>query len=127
MEITEVKFWLPDKSDHRVLAYCSVTFDNSFVVRDLRVIDRETHLFVAMPSRKVTRECERCGGKNNLRVNFCNHCGTSLAYASEEVWTDSQGRETTYVDVAHPITQRFRRKMEREIISRYENFKSKAG
>jgi len=34
-------------------AVASVTFDNEFVVHDIKVIDGQNGLFVAMPSRKM--------------------------------------------------------------------------
>ena len=49
MKITEVKVF-PVKED-RLKAYVSITFDNSFVVRDLKVIQGTNGLFVAMPSK----------------------------------------------------------------------------
>ena len=36
MEITEVRVKLMDDPDDRLQAFCSVTFDNSFAVRDLK-------------------------------------------------------------------------------------------
>ena len=50
MEITEVKVF-PVKED-RLKAYASITFDDCFVVRDLKVILGNSGLFVAMPSKK---------------------------------------------------------------------------
>lgn len=50
MNITEVKVF-PVNED-RLKAYVSITIDNAFVVRDLKVIQGPTGLFVAMPSKK---------------------------------------------------------------------------
>lgn len=50
MEITEVRIFLADED--RLKAYVTMTFDNCFVVRDLKVIRGNTGLFVAMPSKK---------------------------------------------------------------------------
>lgn len=50
MVITEVKVF-PVNED-RLKAYVSITIDNAFVVRDLKIIDGTTGLFVAMPSKK---------------------------------------------------------------------------
>ncbi|MCI8627958.1 MAG: septation regulator SpoVG, partial [Firmicutes bacterium] len=36
----------------KMKAVISVTFDNEFVVHDIKVIEREQGLFIAMPSRK---------------------------------------------------------------------------
>lgn len=51
MEVTEAKITLRDEA--KLKAFVSITFDNCFVVRGLRVIDGENGLFVAMPSRKL--------------------------------------------------------------------------
>lgn len=50
MEITEVKIY-PVNED-RLKAYVTITLDNAFVVRDLKVILGNEGLFVAMPSKK---------------------------------------------------------------------------
>ena len=50
MEITEVRLTL--RNEERLKAFVSITFDNAFVVRGLKVIDGNTGLFVAMPSRR---------------------------------------------------------------------------
>jgi stage V sporulation protein G len=56
MEITEVKVYprsTDDSEDQRLKAYVSITLDNSFVVRGLKVIEGKNGLFVVMPSRKL--------------------------------------------------------------------------
>ena len=50
MDITEVKVF-PVNED-RLKAYVSITIDNCFVVRDLKIIEGTGGLFVAMPSKK---------------------------------------------------------------------------
>jgi len=50
MEVTEVKVF-PVQED-RLKAYVAITFDHCFVVRDLKVINGDNGLFVAMPSKK---------------------------------------------------------------------------
>lgn len=51
MKITEVKVF-PAREDGRLKAYATVVFDNSFIIRDLKVIEGHKGLFVSMPSRK---------------------------------------------------------------------------
>jgi len=51
MNITEVKVF-PVNED-RLKAYVSITIDDCFVIRDLKIINGHTGLFVAMPSRKL--------------------------------------------------------------------------
>lgn len=50
MEITEVKVF-PVNED-KLKAYVTIIFDNCFVVRDLKIINGNTGLFVSMPSKK---------------------------------------------------------------------------
>ena len=56
MNITDVRVRLVPNSG-TLKAVSSITFDNAFVVHDIKVVDGEKGLFVAMPSRK-TREGE---------------------------------------------------------------------
>ena len=57
MRISEVRILKVDKEDSKLKALASVTFDNCFVVHDIKIIDGTEGLFVAMPSRK-TKEGE---------------------------------------------------------------------
>lgn len=50
MEITEVRVSPVD--EQKLKAYVSITFDNCFVVRDIKVINGNSGLFVSMPSKK---------------------------------------------------------------------------
>ncbi len=51
MKITAVSMRVVDQE--KVRAFASITIDDEFVVHDLRVIDGQKGLFVAMPSRKL--------------------------------------------------------------------------
>ena len=59
MVITEVRIKLMEDNNEneRLQAFCSITFDNCFVVRDLKIIEGSHGPFVAMPSRKLTSHC----------------------------------------------------------------------
>ncbi len=50
MKVTEIKIY-PVNED-RLRAYVTIIFDDMFVVRDLKIINGNTGLFVAMPSKK---------------------------------------------------------------------------
>lgn len=52
MKITEVKVFPVRKGDEKLKAFVTVTLDSCFVVRDLKIIQGNTGLFVAMPSRR---------------------------------------------------------------------------
>ena len=53
MNITDVRVRKVTK-DGKMKAVVSVTFANEFVVHDIKVIEREDGLFIAMPSRKTS-------------------------------------------------------------------------
>jgi len=50
MKITEVRVSLRD--DAKLKAFASITLDDSFVIRGLKIIEGKTGTFVAMPSRR---------------------------------------------------------------------------
>ena len=53
MEITSVKVHKTEREGSRMKGYATVTLDDCFVVRDIRIIDGDNGLFIAMPSKKV--------------------------------------------------------------------------
>src|SRR3982750_825629 len=60
MELTEVRINLCGDRGGRLKAFCSLTFDNTFVIRDVKLIDGNDGLFLAMPSRKLCDHCPSC-------------------------------------------------------------------
>jgi stage V sporulation protein G len=50
MKITEVRVSL--REDAKLKAFASITLDDSFVIRGLKIIEGKTGTFVAMPSRR---------------------------------------------------------------------------
>lgn len=117
MEITEVRIKLMDEPGERLKAFCSITFDDCFVVRDLKIIDGSNGPFVAMPSRKLTSHCSKCGMKNHLRAPFCNQCGARLEDAPAP--KDADGRAKLYADIAHPINSGCREMIQNCVIHEY--------
>ncbi len=80
MEITEVRISL--RNDEKLKAFATVTFDNCFIVRDLKVINGNNGLFIAMPSRKR--------------------------------------RDGTFKDIAHPLNNETRKKIEKRVLEEYQ-------
>lgn len=80
MEITEVRVF--PVNEEKLKAYATITFDDCFVVRDLKVIHGNSGLFVAMPSKKR--------------------------------------KDGTFKDVAHPLNNEFRSKIEMAVLDAYE-------
>ncbi|MGD9642499.1 MAG: septation regulator SpoVG [Elusimicrobiales bacterium] len=87
MEITEVRIHL--RNEARLKAFATVTFDNAFVVHNMKVVNGNNGLIVCMPSRKI--------------------------------------KDGTYKDIAHPINNEFRGKLEQLILKEYETENAKAG
>ena len=80
MEITEVRVSL--RNEERLKAYVTITFDDCFVVRHIRIVKTEKGMLVSMPSRKLP--------------------------------------DGTHKDIAHPISQEFRKKLEDKVLGAYE-------
>ncbi|MEW5950900.1 MAG: septation regulator SpoVG [Elusimicrobia bacterium] len=80
MEITEIRIHL--RNEERLKAFATVTFDNTFVVHNMKIVNGNKGLIVCMPSRKI--------------------------------------KDGTYKDIAHPITNEFRSKLENAVIKEYE-------
>ncbi len=82
MQITDVRLRKVN-SENRMKAVASVTFDNEFVIHDIKVIESQNGLFIAMPSKKTpTGE---------------------------------------FKDIAHPINQETREKIEKAIFDEYNS------
>ncbi len=117
MDISEVRVKLVSNKDDRLKAFCSVTMDNEFVVRDIKIIEGTNGLFVAMPSRKMSDHCEKCGSKNHLRARYCNNCGSKLP--EERMRKDAKGRLKLHADIAHPINADCRRKIQEKVTAAF--------
>ena len=116
MEITEIRIKLMEGSEDRLRGFCSITIENAFVIRDLKIIDGSNGPFVAMPSRKLSSNCQRCRHKNHLRSNYCNHCGTKLQNEDAGYATPQK----LYADVAHPINSECREEIQQAVLTELE-------
>ena len=118
MEITEIRVFLKEGQDKKLKAYATLTFDNEFVVRNIKVIQGVSGMFIAMPSRKLKFSCPKCKFRNEMGSKFCNQCGSSLPAQKEEpVHKDAKAEHR---DIAHPITQRFREYIQTKILEAYK-------
>jgi len=118
VNVTEVRIKLADDPTERLRAFCSITIDNDFVIRDIKIIEGPNGTFVAMPSRKLMDHCRRCSGKNHLRARHCNDCGTRLDEGRAPM--DERGRAKLHADVAHPITAECRESLQDRILAAFE-------
>jgi stage V sporulation protein G len=124
--ITEVRIKLMEDNNEneRLQAFCSVTFDDAYVVRDLKIIEGTKGSFVAMPSRKLTDRCPGCGSKNHLRARFCNSCGGKLD--EDRATRDADGRVKLHADIAHPINSGCREIIQSAVIKSFQDEKERA-
>jgi stage V sporulation protein G len=92
IEITEIRVSL--RNDEKLKAFVSITLNDSFVVRGLKIIRGNSGLFVAMPSRK------RADGQHQDLAHPIND--PTRKYLTEKVMAEYH-REMTNVPVgAHP-------------------------
>ncbi|MCK4654487.1 MAG: septation regulator SpoVG, partial [Candidatus Cloacimonetes bacterium] len=52
MNITDVKVFL--RESNQLKAFVNIVIDDAFIIRNIKVIEGENGLFVAMPSRRVS-------------------------------------------------------------------------
>ncbi|QEN06219.1 septation regulator SpoVG [Thiospirochaeta perfilievii] len=70
MEITDIRIRKVD-AEGKLKAYVTVTFDDSFVVHNVKVIEGDSGVFIAMPSRK-TRKGEFKDVAHPINTDFRN-------------------------------------------------------
>lgn len=128
MEITEVRIFPKEGGNSRLKAYATITIDNAFVVRNIKLIEGKTGLFVAMPSRKMRESCPKCNHKNEVRSKFCNECGEKLPLRPQQSTFSEMEHDERLVehkDIAHPITVQAREYIQKKVLDAYEAEKRK--
>jgi len=118
-QVTEVRIKLSEAPRNKLRAYASVTIDDAFVVRDLKIIDGNRGPFIAMPSRKLADHCPRCHHKNHLRAAYCNQCGGRLD--PDRASKDDRGRARLHADLAHPINSTTRIELHKAVVRAYSD------
>ena len=116
MEITEVRVSLVGSGNSKLKAFANITFDDAFVVRDLKIIEGRSGLFVAMPGTCAKAVCPRCGRKNPVRDLYCGACGIRLP--QRDLAADAKEE---FKDIAHPITARARDYVENKVLEAYHS------
>lgn len=122
MEITEVRIFPRESEDRKLKAYATITIDNAFVVRNVKVIEGTKGLFVAMPSRKLREACPKCNYKNAVRSKFCNQCGGALPQGERRIESTDDaagGKQSGHRDIAHPITSECREYIQTKVLNAY--------
>jgi len=93
MEITDVKVFPVD--EEKLKAYVTITLDHCFVVRDLKVIQGTSGLFVAMPAKKR---------KDGTYKDIAHPLNTDMRARMERIILDHYERSTSTTPRANPAT-----------------------
>lgn len=120
VDITEVRIKLVNDPEDRLRAFCSITLDGEFVVRDLKIIQGQRGDFVAMPSRKIMEKCARCHGKNEQKARYCSTCGAAQNVVAA---AEQPARPRLFADIAHPINSACRERLEQAVLLAFEDEK----
>ncbi len=142
MKITSIRIKLAtSRNNDRLVGFASVVFDQCLCLKDIRIVEGNEGILVAMPSRKVTDCCPMCHTRNHLRSRYCSYCGFKLVDARAKCWNckgegsclypstrekiccefcNGSGWRRLWIDVAHPITEEFRHYIEGTIIEEYQ-------
>ena len=124
MKITEVRIFPKDTGDKKLRAYATVTFDDCFVVRDIKIIEGTKGLFVAMPSRRMKYSCSECGHRNVVHSHYCNQCGGKLdlnqPHEASSDADQAKQRQSEHRDIAHPITLECREAIQKSVLDTYQ-------
>ena len=83
MDITDVKIFAVD--EEKLKAYVTITLDHCFVVRDLKVIQGTSGLFVAMPAKKR---------KDGTYKDIAHPLNTDMRARMERIILDQYERST---------------------------------
>ena len=106
MNITDIQ--IKRCNNGRLLAYVAVVFDNSFIVRGLRLVQGDK-IHLAMPDKKVKYKCENCNSLCDFDSKFCKYCGKPFT-------CNANGK---HLDICHPIEYGFRTYLEETVIKEY--------
>lgn len=87
------------------------------ILNDIRIIEKDARLFIAMPSRRIMRGCARCRGKNCIDAEYCNWCSARLPIPNYKI--DERGREVRFADISYPINQVSRNALQTAILYAY--------
>jgi len=107
----------PRHSEDRVRAYLTLLIDGKFLVHDVRIVETNGGLLVAMPSKMLQVRCRACLRRNAVNASFCNWCGCRSPggrQAAEEV---AEG--PMRIDLAHPLTPLVRKELESAVFNEY--------
>ncbi len=97
MNITDIRIRKVE-AEGKLKAYVTVTFDDSFVVHNVKVIEGESGVFIAMPSRK-TRKGEFKDVAHPINTDFRNKMQEQIleAFNNNEHYEDDKEYSPTFL------------------------------
>lgn len=110
MNITDIRFTLEQNERASVKAYVTLVVDGWLVIKDVRLIQCNGRMVVAMPNKEL-RSRASCGHLNPRTASYCSTCGQPIAKQAR--------KEATYADVAHPVNGTARQRMEKQLLEAY--------
>jgi stage V sporulation protein G len=97
MEITDIRVRKVN-AEGKLKAYVTVTFDDSFVVHNVKVIEGENGVFIAMPSRK-TKNGEYKDVAHPINTDFRTFMQEKIVDAYESAGSDMGMDEAAASDI----------------------------
>lgn len=124
--ITEIQiFFTQPTPDPRLKGFIRLIFDDSFLLGDLKIIEKQTEygnrIFLAMPSRNTDYLCTQCKQRTPNRGLFCMGCGKPIQRQS-----DRSEELKNHVDVFHPLSFQARRRFESFILGKVFEFRDRS-
>ncbi len=113
MKITDVRLRKVNNQDNRMKALVSITFDDAFVIHDLRVIEGNNGLFVAMPSKR-TPDGEFRDIAHPIHSDMRQHVQEEVMRVYEESEAESEESENNAQDTAESIVDPTKEQVVRE-------------
>ena len=113
--IEKINFVKDAKS--KIKAYVDAVFDGQLMICGLKLIEGDSGLFLAFPSRKTVFCCPNCGTSNLLgkRTRYCRNC---LCVLNE--YTKNLPAVPGYRDIAYSVDKRFFKYLENAFVKAYK-------
>lgn len=92
MKVTDVRLRKTSQSDNRMKALVSITLNDAFVVHDIRVIEGNNGLFVAMPSKRSPD-----GQYRDIAHPINSETRDMIQQAVMELYNETSDEETHFV------------------------------
>lgn len=115
MKISSIKVY-PMRSEKKLRAFVSVTFDDFMVIHDIKIVETEKGVtLVCMPAKRSRVECLKCKAGVDSDSLFCKYCGASVPVRAGEYDPKKDHR-----DIVHPVSREARAYIVDEVLKAYK-------